>query len=302
MRKQLAFVLGGGGARGALQVGALRALVEGGYSPDLLIGTSVGAVNAAFLGINGVSLESIQQLAEAWRSAIAADLLPANFLWLTVRALFSRPSIYPTHRMRDFFIRHGCAPEVRFRDLQGPRLVLVAADLNTGRPILFGTDLQETVLEGILASTALPPWVSPLPKEGQLLIDGGVVSTLPVEPAISLGATEIIALDLADQRSAPPAAPGFGAFVYKLIVTMEKRQADLELRLAEARGVPVRRIILQGESPVQMWDFNHTEALIDRGYELTRRAMANWPVASRSPWRQWAKQLGSRLVGWGLPR
>jgi NTE family protein len=300
MRRQLAFVFGGGGARGALQVGAVRALVEAGYSPDLLVGSSVGAVNAAFLAINGVSLESIDRLAEAWQSAIAADLLPANFLWLTVRALFRRPATHPTHRMRDFFIRHGCPPEVRFRDLKGPRLVLVAADLNTGRPILFGTDLQETVLEGILASTALPPWVAPLPKADQLLIDGGVVSTLPVEPAILQGATEIIALDLAEPRNVLPAAPAFGAFIYKLIITMEKRQADLELGLAAARGIPVRRVILRGETPVQMWDFNHTEALITRGYELTRQALANWPLVAQPAWQRWVKQLGHRLAEWGM--
>ena len=60
MKKKLAFVLGGGAARGALQAGALRALLEAGYQPDLVTATSIGAANGAFLAVNGFSLEAVQ--------------------------------------------------------------------------------------------------------------------------------------------------------------------------------------------------------------------------------------------------
>ena len=66
MRRSLAFVLAGGGARGALQVGALRALLESGIRPDLLVGTSIGAINAAFLGLHGYTTESLDLLKAAW--------------------------------------------------------------------------------------------------------------------------------------------------------------------------------------------------------------------------------------------
>jgi NTE family protein len=65
MNNRLAFVLGGGGARGALQVGALRALLEAGYRPDLLIGTSIGAINAAGLALWGVDLAGVDALARS---------------------------------------------------------------------------------------------------------------------------------------------------------------------------------------------------------------------------------------------
>ena len=65
MERQLAYVLGGGGARGALQVGAIRALLEAGVRPNLLVGTSIGAVNAAFLAFHGVSLQGVERLTEA---------------------------------------------------------------------------------------------------------------------------------------------------------------------------------------------------------------------------------------------
>lgn len=270
MNRPLAFALGGGGAHGALQVGALRALLEVGYQPDLLVGTSIGAVNATYLALHGPTLASLPGLIEAWHDAAAADLLPANYLWLTVRVLFNRAGWRPYHRMRDFFIAHNVLPELRFADLN-TRLILVAADLNTGRPVLYGADPQQSVLEGLLGSTALPPWVHPLEKDGQFLVDGGVISTLPIEPALAQGAREIVALDLADPRETPAEAHGFGPFLGKLMNTIEQRQQEMELALAETRGVPVWRIALQGKQPIPIWDFSHTDELIERGYAIASR-------------------------------
>ena len=86
MDKKLAFVLSGGGARGALQVGAMYALLECGLQPDLFIGASIGAANATFLALNGFSKESLDKLAIcSGSSAICADLLPGE-LYLADRA------------------------------------------------------------------------------------------------------------------------------------------------------------------------------------------------------------------------
>lgn len=292
MKKQLAFVLGGGGARGALQVGALRALLEAGLRPDILVGTSIGAANATFLALHGINLDSLDKLTECWQQAEKAELLPSNYLWLTVRALFHRPSEYPAHRMRNFFISNGLNPEMRFKDIEGVRLYLVAADLNSCRPVLYGQDPEESVLEAVLASTTLPPWVSPIEKEGKTLIDGGVVSTLSIQSAMQVGATEIIALDLSDSRVYVQEGSGFGPFLGKLIHTVEQRQTDLELELAAARRVPVLHIPLKGANPVQLWDFNHSLDLMDQGCAITKEALARWqkehPPKRRS-WFSWGR-------------
>lgn len=290
MRRPLAFVLSGGGARGALQVGALRALLEAGFQPDLLVGTSIGAANATYLALKGVSLQALDGLAETWRDAAQADLMPANYLWLTLRVLFNRGGWRPYHRMRDFFVAHGISPDMRFADIQGVRLILVAADLNSGRPVLYGADPQDSVLEGLLASTALPPWVRPMEKEGKLLMDGGVVSNLPIEPALSQGARSIIALDLADPRCVPIGDERFGPFLAKLMRTVEQRQTDLEMALAAERGVEVWHISLMGREPVQGWDFSQTEELMAQGYITTRAELAR-RAGARRPW--WRRLLGS---------
>jgi hypothetical protein len=100
---------------------------------------------------------------------------------------------------------------------------------------------------------------------------------------MAVGATEIIALDLAD----PPQEPlstnrGFGPFLNKLVFTVEQRQQDLELALAEARGIPITHIHLQSKGSVPLWDFQHTDELIAQGYEITRQGIEKQPAGLSS--------------------
>lgn len=277
MQKQLAFVLGAGGSRGALQVGALRALAEAGYHPDILVGASVGAVNATYLAVNGTDLTTITRLEEAWLDLQAMELAPSNYLWVSLRVLLNRPTRALSHRLEKFFIEHGLSREVCFRDITGVRLGILATDLNSGSPVLYGDDLEQSVLDGMLASIALPPWISPLEKEGLLLVDGGVISCLPIESALAMGATEIIALDLVDARETLAERPVLGQLIGKLVNTVEMRQLELEIALAQARGVAVRRLNLLAQEPVGLWDFRHTPELIETGYLTTQTAITAWP-------------------------
>lgn len=296
LKRPLAFVLSGGGARGALQVGALRALLEAEIQPDLLVGTSIGAANAAYLAVHGFTQVGLESLMATWHEAAAANLVSANALWLTMQFLLNRAGRRLDHRLRDFFIAHGITPDLRFGDLS-VRLILVAADLNAGRPILYGADPQQSVLEGLLASTALPPWLYPLEKDGQLLIDGGVVSNLPIEPALTQGAREIIALDLADPRETPIEGRGFGPFLGKLMNVIEQRQREVEIALARAQKVPVHYIALYSDVPIAIWDFQDVAERSARGYAIARQAIALWQTERPRGWLlSWADRLRSRLT------
>jgi NTE family protein len=284
MKRQLAFVLGGGASRGAMQVGALRALAEAGLSPDIMVGTSIGAANAAFIAIRGFSQGSIDELVQVWHDTTLADLLPANYLWLTVRALLNRPADISTHRIRDFIVAHGLSPELQFGDIHGLRLGCVACDLNTGRPVIYGLDPMENVLEAVLASGALPPWVAPIEQNGRLLTDGGVISNLPIEPALKFGATRIIAMDLADPASVRIEGKGVAPFLAKMINTVQLRQVDLELALAAACEVQVQRIPLYNKQPVALWDFRHADELISEGYKIACQEIAGWQTEQKRGW------------------
>ena len=273
MNKKLVFALSGGGSHGALQVGAMYALLEYGLQPDLLIGVSIGAANAAFVALNGFSRDSLDNLTAAWHSAGVSDLMPSNYLWLTMRAMFKRSSSDPSHRVRDFFIRQGLTPDLGFTKVSHPGLVIVSADLNTGKPILHGTMPDDKILDAVLLSSTLPPWFMPVKNQDQYLMDGAVVSNLPVEPAINLGATEIVALDLIDSRETNASGDGVRGFFSRLIYSVGRRQSDLEMELAEARGIPLLYLCLTGEMPVQIWDFSHTDDLITQGYAITKQVI-----------------------------
>ena len=276
MKPVLAFVLSGGGSRGALQVGALRALYEAGIQPDLLAGSSVGAANSTFLAVHGYTAQGIDRLARVWASTVDQDLLPTNLWWQLMRALFQRSSGISQQRIRDFAIANGVTPELRFADLQGPRLFLVAADLNAGCPVVFGPNPQDTVLEAVLASMTLPPWLAPVTRDGRYLVDGGFISNLPIEAAIQQGAAEIVALDLFNPNDVDLSARGLRPFIWKVDKIVEGRQVQLELELARARGVHVHHIPLITEDPAPIWDFSHSLELIEMGYQLTRQAMRAW--------------------------
>jgi len=279
MKKQkLVFSLGGGGARGALQAGALRALLEEGIQPTLLVGSSIGAVNAVFMAMHGFTPQALDELDAAWLASAKAELFPANVAWLTVRVLFNRVRSYPYHRLKDFFISQGLTPDLCFGDLPHLPVILVSADLNSHQPIYYGNNPKESVLEGLLASTALPPWVHPIESNGRFLIDGGAVSNLPIEPALAHGATEIIALGLFNPDEIDPNAHGFAPFYAKFLNIVEVRQIHLELELARAKRVPVHMINLRTDIPVPAWDFSRTQFLLEDGYRQMKSVLASGDI------------------------
>jgi NTE family protein len=283
MSDNLAFVLSGGGARGALQVGSLYALLEHGFQPDLLVGTSIGAVNAAYLAMHGFARESLDLLFGAWHRVSELDLLPKNYVRLTLRAMLGRSSNSPASRIRDFLIQSGFSPELRFGDLRHPKLIIVSSDLNAGKPVLHGESPDDRVLDALLVSTALPPWSMPVHTRHQFLMDGGVVSNLPIEAALLAGATRIVALDLNDTRETFGGKRGLGLFVNNLAYAIERREGDLELRLAQAQGVPVFHLRLLGKEPTPILDFRHADELIAQGYETTCRALSEQQFRQFSP-------------------
>lgn len=271
--RKLAFVLGGGGAHGASQVGALRALLEAGIYPDMMVGTSIGAANAAYLAVHGVTLESVEKLTQLWLDAIGIDILPSNYLWLSLRTLLGRPEESSTQRVREMLVQHGIAPQITFGQIQGVQLFVVAADLNSSNTIVYGVNPQESVLEGVLASTAIPPWIRPIETNGRYLVDGGFTSNLPVEIAMRMGAAEIIALDLSDPYGVRGQEHKTKPLISKVIDLVLLRQREIELALAEARGVPLLDVILCEDPNIPIWDFNHTKEMIAYGYAAMNKAI-----------------------------
>jgi NTE family protein len=256
-----------------LQVGAFRALFEAGYQPDLLVGTSIGAANAACLALWGVNMDGVAALEGAYQNMAENRLMdtPGRIVWHT---LSGRP-FYTSKRAREFLIAAGITPDFRFDQIQNVRLGLVGAEMGSGQPVIYGIDPGQSVLEGVLTSCAVPPWFAPIEDDEQLIVDGGALSLLPIEPALAMGATEIIALDLSGSPT-PSRRIRKLSQLEKSIAAFTQREIYLETALAEAKGVPLHYMRLLSNPPIQMWDFSAYRDLIKTGYETASRHISDW--------------------------
>lgn len=182
MGQKVALVLCGGGSRGAVEIGFYRALVEMGVPIDLIVGSSIGALNGAFIAA-GVSVNEIYEL---WRSVSFRDIFGLN--WRALLNPRKADSIYDNRKLRRFLERH--LPARRFEDLRMP-LTIVATDLETGECVRLE---QGDLIEAVLASVAVPGLLPPVRIEGRRLFDGGIANNLPFDVAVEKDATVILAM------------------------------------------------------------------------------------------------------------
>jgi NTE family protein len=284
MKKRLAIVLGGGGARGAMQVGALRALLEEGLKPDLLVGTSIGAINAAGLALWGMNIAGIQKLEHAYQRMQESKLLDPRLFQFAWNAVERRDNHCASRAARELLIAAGIASEFRFGQIRDVCLATVAADLHTGEPLIYGLDPEQSVLDGVIASIAIPPWFAPIEIDGRYVVDGGALSNVPIQPALDLGATEIIALNLQHPDINADAAKVPGPLPKKLAFATLQRQLHLEMELASARGVSVRHVSLRSIPSVPLWDFRTHRDLFKIGYDTMQNEMSRWSQNSQPKW------------------
>ncbi len=270
---RVALVLSGGGARGALQVGALKALLEQDWHFDLVVGTSVGALNAVMWGYYGAHQPAWERLRAAWLDAAEQRLLFPPSWRMLMRLVLRKEQATHQLRLRKFLIDHGLSPHLRFEDIRAVEVRVVSADLCGLRMVVHGDDPKDRVVESVLASTALVPWMPPVKSQGRELMDGGMVSNVPVEVAVRRGATHLVVLDVFDERVVSPHDRSPLAFLWRVTDVVARREFQLEMALADLLGAHVLYAPLRGPSPVPVWDFSHTELLMETGYQLMRRLL-----------------------------
>lgn len=263
------FVLSGSGNRGPLQVGALQALLERNVRPDILVGTSAGAVNAAYLAARP-TLAGVHELAALWTQVTKEDTYPGSRLRALWRLLRSHESLYSSANLRRFFQAHIPPETQRFGDITGIQLYIVAVCLETGKLRLFGDDPVDALLDALMSSTALPPFWPPWRcQEGELCIDGGLVANLPVSVALAKGANEVYALH-ATARDEQRFANDVWTIGQQALTAMLHRQNENDLQRAGWRlGERLYYIELVPPRQLPFWDFSHAAELIESGYRQT---------------------------------
>jgi NTE family protein len=270
-----AFVLGGGGNRGAIQVGMLRALSERGIVPDLLVGTSIGAVNAAaFAG--APTIEGVYLAADLWRRIAAEDVFPRGRFDGTWRYLQRREAVYPIDGLRR--VVRGFLRFEQVEDSPVP-LVLVATRLDDGAEewITAGP-----ATEAVLASAALPGLYPSVELAGSHYFDGGVLDNVALAAALSAGARRIFVLlcgsvDISIPVFSRPYEAMFAAFGVALTGRLKRDLAAI--------GRDVDVVVFEGlmaSGSGQPSDFSKTEEWIDQGYRTAREALDGYDEATKT--------------------
>jgi predicted acylesterase/phospholipase RssA len=269
-----AFVLSGGGNLGALQVGMMYALVESGLRPGMIVGTSVGAINGAFLA-SRLNLPGITEIGRLWTSLRRKDVLGVD-----LGTLVGGFRGQPRHLFDASSIRRILESFLTFRRLEDAPIPLnvVATALGTGEAVVLNSGDATTAL---LASSAVPRLLPPVEIEGRLLVDGAAAADVPLRQAVSLGARELYVL---------PTAP---AQVVNLCGEAGQGSAAVE-----DSEPPVVRVIPPPVLHIPLARLGQSESLIRVGYDQARAWLEGKPLPSR-PTRD--RRLGAGPRRPGLP-
>jgi NTE family protein len=253
----VAFVLSGGASLGAIQVGMLRALADRGVVPDMIVATSVGAVNGAFIASHGAGPDAVDELAGLWRGVRRGQVFPLEPLTGLLGFLGAKRNLVPGGALRRLVTRN--ISQERLEDLPIP-LHVVACDLLSGSEVLLSNG---PLADAVLASAAIPGVLPAVEWEGRILIDGGVVDNTPISQAVALGARQIYVLPTGGPcaLTAPPRG-ALATLVYATGLMVSQRFTAEVASLA--RGIDV--VVLPPPCPldVQPMDFGHAEELMTR--------------------------------------
>jgi NTE family protein len=182
-----AFVLGGGGALGAYEVGMLRGLLEAGIQPDLVVGTSVGALNGAAVAAEP-DLAAVERLEQVWRGLATDPALGGSVFGAAANLMKTRTALYSNRHLRGLIER---ALPVRMIEELNVRFECVAASIERAAEHWFTTG---PIVEAVLASTAVPGLLPPVEIDGEHFVDGGLVNSVPVGRALIHGASDVYVL------------------------------------------------------------------------------------------------------------
>jgi NTE family protein len=268
-----ALVLGGGGPRGAVQIGMLQVLAEHGFVPDRIYGCSVGAVNGVGFACDP-TVEGVERMTRIWTGINREDVFPQGRLhgpWLYFQ---QRDAVYSNSGLRKI-IEDGITVE-RLEDTPVP-VEVVATSLTDGRERWF---TYGPVAEAVLASAAMPAIFPPIEIEEERYIDGGVVNNVPIRRAIDAGATRVVVL----LCNSPVYRPGTSrrpieAVINALFVSINARFPRDMAQLPE--GVEVILCVGSDEATRDFDDFSTTEALIAHGREEASEVVRRYGLGSK---------------------
>ena len=283
----LAIVLSGAANFGAMQAGALEVLLRQGFRPEMLVGTSAGALNAIYLGADP-SPDGVGGLQDVWRAAGPDQVGVARPFTILRRMIVNQDSLIDNGPLEKFLMQQLPMELGTFgalREKTGIHTYAVAVQMRTAKLRVFGDQPKDGLLDGAMASSAVPPYLPPWDVDSERYLDGGVYTKLPLLVAIARGATHILALDVTyamGTRSTAEGTVGVSGYALSLMV---EAQTTLEIEWARMLGVDLHVIQLLAPSGVPFWDYTEADRLIEAGRRIAETALKEKPIQLLPSWR-----------------
>ena len=261
-----AFVLSGGASLGAVQVGMLKALFEAGIRPTSVIGTSVGAVNGAFLAAYPDD-GGVARLERLWLGLSRSDIFPTRPFGGLMGFVGRRNHLVPPDGLRKLVKQH--IPYDRL-ELSKIPIAVVVTEVRTGAEVVLE---QGPTLEAVVASASIPGVFPPVTIEGRTYMDGGVADNTPLAHPVLAGADTVYVLPCGTPCAlTKPPASALGVVLQALTVLVQQRLWHDVMRYSGECQLHVVPPLCPLD--VQPMDFSQSRVLIDRAYQSTREWMS----------------------------
>jgi NTE family protein len=271
-----AFVLGGGGVLGAAEAGMARALRGAGVRPDLVCGTSIGAINGVAIAADPTPA-GVERLLSMWDALARDGVLDGSVFRRVAEVLRHRTSLHGNRALRQMLVDR--LPARTFEDLDVP-FECVAASIERAREHWFSTG---DLIDPVLASCALPGVFPPVRIGDEHFVDGGLVNSIPLDHAVARGADTVWVLHVGrvEEELTPPRFLWEAAFVAFEISRRHRFHSDLERVASDVAvhvlptGLPARTAATW--SNLRYRDTGRIAQRAELAYDATREYLETLP-------------------------
>ena len=273
-----AFVLSGGGSLGAVQVGMLQALSSQRVHPDIVVGTSAGALNAGYIAGHGTDAAALEELARIWGGLRRRDVFPLQPARLAAATMGRAASLCSNAPLRQLVATHLPFDRLEDADIG---LHIVTTDVASGQEVLLSSG---DAIDAIVASAAIPAVFPSVHIDGRDLVDGGIADNAAISQALALGSDVVYVLPTgyACALDQPPNTP-LGSALQALTLLIEQR---LILEVAHFADVADIRVIPPlCPLSVPSTDFRYASVLITQARSATERWLDDGGPARAHPER-----------------
>ncbi len=275
---KVALVLGGGGARGYAHLGLVQVLLDAGLEPDMVIGTSMGSVIGAAVAnranldgmikvLNRLDINRILRISRESRRELEKAIGKSLVREIGIRKRLKRESNEPPVKLARLFTFIKLMTKNSSIEELPISYAAVATDLDTGTEILIK---EGKVYRATAASSAIPGFIPPVKLNGKQLIDGGIIDTVPVLPAVKMGAGSVVAIDVSNSLKPNPDQNPLSLF-YRTSEIRKKEILRLKTSIVKEELIDGRLLTLNPPVDELNWlDFNEVDRAVSIGRNFAR--------------------------------